>query len=145
VFYFSLYISRSLSLYIFYLYQSSVFRDPTTGWGSMNFEDFAATFEVAAPYVPPQTSSSSGGLTTTEIVLIVLLVVGVVVVSVFLCAWLYGRRNQQAARSSYAVNSAPPARGAPVSIVNPQPRDPPYNPEVRDPYATYAAPRGSRY
>jgi hypothetical protein len=110
----------------------------------MSFEDFASTFEVAAPYVAPVTSNSSGGLTATEVAIIVLVVVGVVVIGIFLCAYYYGRRNSQRARGNYAI-SAPPARGAPVTVVNPQPRDPPYNPQVRDPSATYAIPHGSRY
>lgn len=34
-------------------------RDPTTGWGSIDYTSFSSIFDVATPYVPPDSNSSS--------------------------------------------------------------------------------------
>jgi heme/copper-type cytochrome/quinol oxidase subunit 2 len=105
----------------------------------MNFPDFAAIFEVAAPYVPSDTSSGSddSGLSTRIIAIIVFVIIAVVALLIFLGACYYGRRRRQGSppprTSSYAID-LPPARAAPVTIVSPQ----------RNPvFATYASPPSS--
>jgi hypothetical protein len=75
------------------------FRDPATGWGSMDFTDFAAIFDVAAPYVPPPSESDSSNdgflsLTTTTITIIILVVLGVIAM-IFFCYSFYSRQQRK--------------------------------------------------
>jgi hypothetical protein len=131
-------VSLFLCLPLFYVSFDFLCRDPTTGWGSMNFPDFAAIFEVAAPYVPPasSSSSSSSSLSATDIAVIVVVVVSVVAIGVFLFTFCCGRRKQQSSppAQAFAVD-LPAVRGTPVTVVNPQ---------VENPIlATYAPPASS--
>jgi hypothetical protein len=91
----------------------------------MNFPDFAAIFEVAAPYVPPPTSSSSSdssSLSSTDIAVIVVVVLVVVGVGIFL--FIYCTRTQQSPPAQAYAIDLPAARGTPVTVVNPQVHNP---------------------
>jgi hypothetical protein len=82
----------------------------------MNFPDFAAIFEVSAPYVPAASSSitsststgssSSSSLSAADIAVMVVVVVSVVAIGVFLFTYCCGRRIQQ---SRVYLTDRPPA------------------------------------
>ena len=60
-------------------------RDPTTGWGSIDYTSFSAIFEVATPYVPNSNGNNdddSSGLSDGAIAGIVIAVLAVVAMTV---------------------------------------------------------------
>ena len=82
---------------IFFLFSG---RDPTTGWGSIDYTDFAAIFEVAAPYNPSNGTSDSssssnplGSLSALEIAVIVLVILGAVS-GLFFCYTCVARKPE---------------------------------------------------
>lgn len=101
-------------------------RDPTTGWGSIDYPSFSAIFEVATPYTAPSSGSGSnalvtvGGvsLSTTYVEIIAAIVVFVVSIVSWLCCCCCSRRKAipvQAKASAVHPTHATDARYVPAA------------------------------
>ncbi len=136
------------------------YRDPTTGWGSMDFTHFSALFDVATPYTPPDDNSDGGNglgvkLSAIQIAIIVVVIGVVLILLSFLYACFYKRCHgsnapprQARQRGNYhgtdvVIINAHDAAAIPVTIAEPSAPAPPSG-RVNAYAVTYAQPSQQR-
>jgi heme/copper-type cytochrome/quinol oxidase subunit 2 len=122
----------------------------------MDFTEFAAIFDVAAPYVPkPSDSNNDNGflhLDTVNVTILIFIILGVVAF-LFFCCTCYSR-HQRNKRLQNAGGIAPTRSSSvhmphavPATVSSPVQRayNPSYNPNPSyEPHGTYAVPPARR-
>lgn len=105
-------------------------RDPVTGWGSINYPDFANIFQIAAPYTPPKEKKEEATIAGIPLWIVAIIVVVVIIlVIVMLILYCCCQRGSVAPRAkaihpTTSVAQHPPVEAEPINFQphRPQPK-----------------------